>query len=574
MNINDLLYRAFCDYTKNTKDDRDCENRRRASARAGANDALEIDRTECEIENDWIEAVEEGLEHIGRAIGEERQFIRSNGEVVPIEKVKSVSRESSEHLSRHGELITRRQGEEIVPDKLFTVERLNDYAVYENRFLYMLLCYLRDFLSYRYGRIAECANTYRGRLSIEKTIDTGSRHTVFSLRAEDVRKNDALTSEKSGVREKLARIEGSLKTVHLLLGTPLMQELAKVPVLKPPVTETNVLKMDKNFKGALRLYYFLVSYQKDGFTVKRNTLRFSPLSEGAARGFAEAEELLSFLMYMHGMQIEGELERAYAEEEERRKQEEKRRREERLEKLKEKAKASGKGDFEVMLNLEERCRALEREIVSRAESGARAQRLLAETEKKGAALETALQESRRSLEEEKRAHAEETAALEEKHAAAIAGIQEEQKEERRLLEEKHEADLLALKKESGERERALAEENARLQDQLKAAEEKCAAAERRKKEAESEIERLGKESTLDKARINALKSQCGGFAPEEDFTSMERFDELERQYRAFREFFKKEWRKAKKRIRQEEFAKAVPAKKNKGGKEDKSSGEL
>ena len=128
MDTEDLLYRAFRDYREHTEHDRDCERRRRALTRAGGNDALEIIETECEIENDWLEAAEEGLEYIGRAIGEERQFIRSNGEVVPIEKVKSVSRESAEHLSRHGEFITRRQGEDIVPDKLYTVERLNDMA--------------------------------------------------------------------------------------------------------------------------------------------------------------------------------------------------------------------------------------------------------------------------------------------------------------------------------------------------------------------------------------------------------------------------------------------------------------
>ena len=86
----------------------------------------------------------------------------------------------------------------------------------------------------------------------------------MTLVAEDVRKNDERMLEKSGVKSQLSRMDGALKTVHLLLGTPLMQEVAKVPMLKPPVKETNVLKMDKNFKGALRLYYFLVSYQKDG----------------------------------------------------------------------------------------------------------------------------------------------------------------------------------------------------------------------------------------------------------------------------------------------------------------------
>ena len=42
----------------------------------------------------------------------------------------------------------------------------------------MLLCYLRDFISYRYGKITEYVNTYRGRLRVEKTADTGARRTA------------------------------------------------------------------------------------------------------------------------------------------------------------------------------------------------------------------------------------------------------------------------------------------------------------------------------------------------------------------------------------------------------------
>ena len=44
--------------------------------------------------------MEKGLVHIEKAIKEERQFIRSNGEVLPIEKIKHVSKESIEHLAK------------------------------------------------------------------------------------------------------------------------------------------------------------------------------------------------------------------------------------------------------------------------------------------------------------------------------------------------------------------------------------------------------------------------------------------------------------------------------------------
>lgn len=140
----DIYYRALTDLRRHTKEDRDCEARRKSISSADtANDNIEVIKTNCIIEEDWIDAIEKGLVHVGKALGEERQFIRSNGEVIPIEKVKQVSKDSVEHLARHSNLLTRKpeEGRNIIPDQLYTVERLSDFAVYENRFLYMLLCF-------------------------------------------------------------------------------------------------------------------------------------------------------------------------------------------------------------------------------------------------------------------------------------------------------------------------------------------------------------------------------------------------------------------------------------------------
>ena len=95
MDINDIYYRALSEYRNVTAKERRLEKRRKAIAAAGG-DRIEIVTVNCIIEEDWIEAIEKGLVHVEKAINEERQFIRSNGEVVPIEKVKNVSKDSVE----------------------------------------------------------------------------------------------------------------------------------------------------------------------------------------------------------------------------------------------------------------------------------------------------------------------------------------------------------------------------------------------------------------------------------------------------------------------------------------------
>ena len=197
MNQLDVYYRALFGYRQQTLADHNCTSLRSAIATSDAEqDKIVITRSLCTIETDWVDAIEAGLVHIEKAIKEERQFIRSNGEVVPIEKVKHVSKESVEHLAKHSNLITRyTEGEDIVPDKLYTVERLNEYAIYENRFLYMLLCYLRDFVTLRYNDILDLTNKYEATVDFSKQISVGKRKMDYTLSMHDVRRDDKYIKE-------------------------------------------------------------------------------------------------------------------------------------------------------------------------------------------------------------------------------------------------------------------------------------------------------------------------------------------------------------------------------------------
>ena len=65
------------------------------------------------IEEDWISRIERGIPHLEAAIREDRQFIKTEGNVTPIERVRKVSRSSVEHLARHSEMITHKPAEGV-----------------------------------------------------------------------------------------------------------------------------------------------------------------------------------------------------------------------------------------------------------------------------------------------------------------------------------------------------------------------------------------------------------------------------------------------------------------------------
>ena len=365
MNQIDVYYRALLDYRAQTTANRDCEKLNKGLAKINDEnvDSIKVTRAECIIDEEWVRKIEEGLIHVEKAIKEERQFIRSNGEVVPIEKVRNFSRESVEHLAKHSNLLTRKpeDGKDIIPDQLYTVERLNDYTVYENRFLYMLLCYLRDIITLRYNKILDITGKYEGELKIDKVVTVGKQKITYSVYMHDERRDDAYLHEHNSAKHTIDRISLILKSVLAFLATPLMEYCEKVPMLKPPITKTNVLKMNNNFKGAVALYDYIITYDKPGYSVEYVVNELSPYRDEISSEMAEAGAMLSFLTYEHGLGIESDLRIAYDEEELLRRAIEIRKRQEEIEMMMLRVQKTGQGLEDYALALEKQVKLLLRD---------------------------------------------------------------------------------------------------------------------------------------------------------------------------------------------------------------------
>ncbi|MBE7079871.1 MAG: hypothetical protein E7371_01380 [Clostridiales bacterium] len=603
MNQVDRLYRAFIDYRKQTVGAYDCDRARDAIAKTNEQDDLvTLERKICTVETDWIDAIEKGLVFIEKAIREERQFIRSNGEVLPIEKVKRVDKESVVHLARHSNLLTKEpeEGEDIIPDQLYTVERLSDYAVYENRFLYRLLCYLRDFVTLRYDKILELTTTYNGNLSLNKSVDYKKQKLRFTIQLSEQRRNDPYLREFNEAKSSIDRIDLILKAVIHYLNTPLMEEVSKAPMLKPPITKTNVLKMNQNFKGCMALYEYITAYNQPGYTVEEFKKNLRPFSEVVADEFAEAATLLSFLTYEHSLGMEGYLRENYLAEEERRKIEEGIKLREQIKKLKKRIQESGMSPEEYMLMLEKRNRSLENDSAQLVIANQEIERLKGEMETIAgtvASLEAEVQslkdeivainakheceiadlhahytkaledqkyEYEGKLETQKATYEESIAKIQEEHERAMAELKDDytaqidelkdnytaqidelnqQRDEERA---RFEQTILDTKKEYAQKEQTLYAEVDEKNKQLQAHKRECDEAVRIAKNAQA---KAYEERVLFESRLNAMRFEYGLIEDENEFVPKIPFEELERQYHMLRKLFKQEWTKVKKDIR-------------------------
>lgn len=549
MNQLDVYYRALLDYKKAIDGDKDCVRLNNAFLSADSNsDKLVITKATCTIDEEWVIEIEKGLVFIEKAIKEDRQFILSQGEVIPIEKVKSVSKESVTHLAKHSDLISEyEEGEDIVPDKLYTVERLNDYTVYENRFLYMLLCYLRDFVSLRYSKIVEATNKYDAVLTLNKEFMIGKERINYSVNLHDVRQDDEYLKEHNSAKEIIDRIMLILKAVLAFLSTPLMEYQAKVPMIKPPITKTNVLKMNNNFKGAVALYDFIISYNQPGYTIENQVTTLSPFPSEMGAEFALAGGMLNFLSYEYGLGLKNDLKISFEAEEERRKLQAAKRLQEQIAVLNRKLRKAEITPEEYILKLEEQIKLLEKQCERIDTLRKEIDRLKLSENKLMSDLKIAYVDISKLKGD--------LLAKEYENMQAIDAAQQECARQMQELTDKLNAEKL--------------EATTQLMTEITALQEKIAElieANRLEKEARSkeidecnakyeklakELERTVEAKRLAEARLKSYRVKNGDMTEADNFTDKDSFNELENELEVFIKFYKDEWRRTKKRIRKD-----------------------
>ena len=539
MNRSDAYYRALLAYKKITSEQRDCRRDSLAVAEAAGEGSLSVTRMICTVDEAWIDAIEKGLVHIEKAIKEDRQFIYSNGEVIPIEKVKHVSKDSVEHLARHAELITRApEGEDIIPDKLYTVERLSDYAVYENRFLYMLLCYLRDFVTLRYQKILELTGRYDGSLVLSHEAAILGRTVTVKLELEDKRPDDPYLRAHNPAAAFLDRMDLILKTVVAFLATPLMESAGKAAMLKPPITKTNVLKMDNNFKGALALYDYIIAYEGDGYTVTEDKRIVPSFGDALREDLAEAELLLADMTYRYGLELTPRLKAALERDENESRLADLKTRADALDILRRRLERDGEPPEAYALELERLTKALRGELDRMdplcAELNSRRMAELSLTDTVNA-LTARIEDfdGERARWEEARLMAE--AEAEERHIRSTAALVETHSAEKDTLSEEAAAERARHREEMA----ALREEMARKQVELD--------------RAYAAYDELEAEKRLLHARVLGQRALDKDIPPAEleAMTSQEGFDELERELEAFVALYGKVWKKTKRKIRKD-----------------------
>ena len=160
--------------------------------------------------------------------------------------------------------------EETLPYIQKAIDEQESFAVYENRVLLTLIHKALMFVDDKYSKMKDVPNDSYNNITMNRHLELNQQKLDFSVNY--INENHENMAENLDVEdiESLSdfdRIRRIRQELNECLATPLMKEIAKEPQVSPPLTQTNLLKKNPNFKKAVELWNFLDTYKKQGFEI-------------------------------------------------------------------------------------------------------------------------------------------------------------------------------------------------------------------------------------------------------------------------------------------------------------------
>ena len=221
------------------------------------------------IDTEWLDMIEDCLPSLDNIVRNPRRFIVVEEDLIDTSRAKFVTIESVKYLAQHTSLITGIEDDMVIPSKLLNSSKEESYEVYENRFIYTLLRRLYAFIRPRYEALKiTTMDAEQMEVSINRKYPVDDADIVFRL---DTILKMPFDEKKSLTEEELKPLERLAKINSIVMGflsSSFAREMNNSEPVRPPIQRTNVILKNPDFKKALTLWEYLVSYDKEGFDTK------------------------------------------------------------------------------------------------------------------------------------------------------------------------------------------------------------------------------------------------------------------------------------------------------------------
>ena len=475
-----------------------------AFAAPGKNEYMTGARKSVEVDEEWLGRCERALPHFEKAIEQSRSLIKKDGEVVRIDRAKRPSKDSVTHLARHSNLIRSVTDDgRLAPEEIYITSNDEELAVYENRFLYLALTHTQSFVQLRYDEMSRAAAESGVSLRISRTSESRGKTLSYELSVSETL-NAGDNAAGLLQQQTMARIRNVLNAVSGFLQSSLMKSVSSAPKLTPPIVRTNIIKNNVDFTEIYELYMFLSSYTGQGYTVNNEVKDGKDVPAETAEYLCDIAALQFFAVYQGIFDGWRESESLYNEEEEERRR-------------------------TLLKRLRLDVETAKREFMNGERTKEEYIELL---ETRNAALSGAYEDL----------------------GAAVSDLRKKEREDHQTivrLSAEHDMMKDRMKETQAAAERRIRENAVNIE--RRAAEEADERIRKKEEAHEKERQTWQSENDLLSARLRAEGLMKNGGNAADDIEDREGFIRLEREHKALGGYFKKQWAKAKRRIRAAEW---------------------
>ena len=224
----------------------------------------------------WVEMIEQTIIPLDTIIRNPRRFIKNEEEILPIEMVKNVTTEGIRHLAQHTNMIATVKGDEVTPQRMLNIHKEESFETYENRFIYTLLQKLQYFLDKRLQALmAKTGAQDMLEMRLDGSFDTGKDQIAYKLEFSyttphvDLADEDLKINADVSTLSSMQRVERIRRILYDFMGSQLIRTLEGCALVRPPLTMTNVLTKNQDFKKAVELWMFIERYEDQGYNVSQ-----------------------------------------------------------------------------------------------------------------------------------------------------------------------------------------------------------------------------------------------------------------------------------------------------------------
>ena len=216
----------------------------------------------------WIDIIEDCLFDLGDIVNNPWEVTKQESSVTPIELAKKVDAESVQHLASHSQYIKEIDEKgNVVPSKILSHSNVEDFMIYENRFIATFIRRLILFIEKRYDYIHEKVSLTKDDVLIVKN-KSNVNGTEVEIETKITVKKEETDDMSKQAREYIRRIEVLREYVSYYYNSRFMKLMKNEKDVRRPIIQTNILRKNPKYRKCYETFLFIERFSTLGVSFK------------------------------------------------------------------------------------------------------------------------------------------------------------------------------------------------------------------------------------------------------------------------------------------------------------------